>query len=200
VLIGIDVGGTFTDGVLFDGTKIVISVKHPTDKRNLKATLLQVLDDLLKASAGAAIERIVFSTTLVTNLLATNSGDKTALLLLPGPGLPLEAYRLFPETHFLKGSVDFRGRELEAVDQTEVAKVIDAINIQGIKKIAVVGKFSNRNSSQEQEVRRLIMQRYPGMAVAIGSETAGQASMTNISPERFVYGFRACNPFISARG
>ena len=117
MLIGIDVGGTFTDGVLFDEKTIVTSVKHPTDKQNLKATLLQVLDDLLTASGGETIHRIVFSTTLVTNLLATESGDKTALLLLPGPGLPLAMYHLFPNSFFLKGSVDFRGRVLEEVDQ-----------------------------------------------------------------------------------
>ncbi|PKM77734.1 MAG: hydantoinase [Firmicutes bacterium HGW-Firmicutes-15] len=174
MLIGIDVGGTFTDGVLFDGQAVVTSVKQPTDQQNLKTTLLKVLDDLLTASAGAKIHRIVFSTTLVTNLLATDSGDKTALLLLPGPGLPLDTYRLFNDTFFLKGSVDFRGRELEAIDKAEVEKAVDAIKVRGIKKIAVVGKFSNRNSSQEQEVRKIIMKRDPQMEVAIGSETAGQ--------------------------
>ncbi len=174
MLIGIDVGGTFTDGVLFNGQAVVTSVKHPTDKQNLKTTLLRVLDDLLTASAGEKINRIVFSTTLVTNLLATESGDKTALLLLPGPGLPLDTYRLFEETFFLKGSVDFRGRELEAIDRIEVEKAVDAIKARSINKIAVVGKFSNRNSSQEQEVRKIIMKRDPQMEVAIGSETAGQ--------------------------
>ena len=174
MLIGIDVGGTFTDGVLFDGQAVVSSVKHPTDKQNLKTTLLRVLDDLLTASAGAKIHRIVFSTTLVTNLLATESGDETALLLLPGPGLPLDTYCLFADTFFLNGSIDFRGRELEAIDRIEVEKAVDAIKARGIKKIAVVGKFSNRNSSQEQEVRKIIMKRDSQMEVAIGSEIAGQ--------------------------
>jgi N-methylhydantoinase A/oxoprolinase/acetone carboxylase beta subunit len=174
MLIGIDVGGTFTDGVLFDGQAVVSSVKHPTDKENLKITLLKVLDDLLTASAGEKIHRIVFSTTLVTNLLATESGEQTALLLLPGPGLPLDTYRLIMDTYFLKGSVDFRGRVLEAIDVIEVENAVDAIKARGIQKIAVVGKFSNRNSSQEREVRTIIMKKHPEMEVAIGSETAGQ--------------------------
>ncbi len=159
---------------MFDGKSIVNTVKHPTDKHNLKTTLLKVLDDLLSAADGEAISRIVLSTTLVTNLLATESGDQTALLLLPGPGLPVDVYRLFPHSYFLKGCIDFRGRELEAIDPLEVKKAGEAIKAQGIKKVAVVGKFSNRNSSQEKEVRRIIMAQDPQIAVAIGSETAGQ--------------------------
>ncbi|MDD4802708.1 MAG: hydantoinase/oxoprolinase family protein [Syntrophomonas sp.] len=174
MLIGIDVGGTFTDGVLFDGKTIIASVKQPTDKQDLKITLLTVLDDLLQASQGGVIQRIVFSTTLVTNLLATESGDKTALLLMPGSGLPLDSYLFFPYTFFLKGSIDFRGRLLEKVDPVEVEKAVEAIKAKGINRIAVVCKFSNRNNTLEREVRRIILAIDPQMQVTIGSETAGQ--------------------------
>jgi len=174
LLIGIDVGGTFTDGVLFNGQTVITAVKHPTDNRDLKATLLKVLDKLLTEVKGEDIHRIVLSTTLVTNLLATESGERTALLLLPGPGLPLDTYRLFADTYFLKGNIDFKGRKTEAVDWHEVEKAVEEINSLGIKKIAVVGKFSNRNSVYEKEVRKIIVDRYPQIEVAIGSETAGQ--------------------------
>jgi len=174
MLIGIDVGGTFTDGVLFGEQTVLATVKQPTDDRDLKNTLLKVLDELLKERGGQEINRIVLSTTLVTNLLATERGDRTALLILPGPGLPLETYRIFADTYFLKGSIDFRGRELEVIDRGEVIKALEAINALGIKKIAVVGKFSNRNNKQEQEVSDIIQDRYPEIQVAIGSETAGQ--------------------------
>ena len=68
MLIGIDVGGTYTDGVLFDEGAIIAAVKKPTDQLNLQNSLLEVLDELLK-SANKAISRIVLSTTLITNLL-----------------------------------------------------------------------------------------------------------------------------------
>jgi len=174
LLIGIDVGGTFTDGVLFNGQAVIATVKHPTDNRDLKATLLNVLDKLLTEVKAEDIHRIVLSTTLVTNLLATESGERTALLLLPGPGLPLDTYRLFTDTYFLKGSIDFKGRQTEEVDLKEVEKAVEEINSQGIKKIGIVGKFSNRNSVYENEVRKIVMNLYPQMEVAIGSETAGQ--------------------------
>lgn len=174
MLIGIDVGGTFTDGVLFDGDAITCVVKRPTNNHDLKTTLLQVLDELLGQCQPADIHRIVLSTTLVTNMLATGNVEKTALVLLPGPGLPPESYRLFENTWFVKGSIDFRGRETETIDRSEIKKTADLINAEGIKKIAIVGKFSNRNSQMEKEARKIILDNYPDMEVAIGSETAGQ--------------------------
>jgi len=174
MLIGIDVGGTFTDGVLFDGHTITATVKHPTDNQDLKATLLQVLDRLLVGISPDVIHRVVLSTTLVTNLVATEGGDRTALLLLPGPGLPLDTYRLFADTFFLQGSVDFKGRQTAPLDPQEVFKALEQINYCGISKVAVVGKFSNRNNELEREVGQIITSNYPHWDMALGSETAGQ--------------------------
>ena len=174
MLIGIDVGGTFTDGVLLDGKAIAATVKYPTDNDDLKTTLLNVLDRLLAGIDNQDIDRVVLSTTLVTNMLATDSVARTALLLLPGPGLPLDIYRLFADTYFLKGSIDFRGRKVEAMDRKEVEAAVADIHSQGINKIAIVGKFSNRNSELEKAVRKIVLDKFPSMEVAIGSETAGQ--------------------------
>jgi len=174
MLIGIDVGGTFTDGVLFDGKAVTAVVKQPTNNLDLKNTLLQVLDELLAEVDNQAIHRIVLSTTLVTNMLATGNVEKTALLLLPGPGLPLDTYRLFDHTYFLKGSIDFKGRKTEAIDRKEIEQAVLQIDALDIRKIAVIGKFSNRNSELETEVRQIVLNMFPHMDVSIGSETAGQ--------------------------
>lgn len=176
MLLGIDVGGTFTDGVLFDNQngKIICSVKVPTENENMQATLLQVLDQLLLGQQEQNIERIVLSTTLVTNLLATNAAESPALILIPGPGLPNSAYELFPHSYFVKGTIDFRGRETEKLDIAEVKAVIEEINKQGISKVAVIGKFSNRNNQHEQAVGDIIAAAYPQWEVLLGSETAGQ--------------------------
>jgi N-methylhydantoinase A/oxoprolinase/acetone carboxylase beta subunit len=69
MLIGIDVGGTFTDGVLFDNqqSRVVKTVKVPTRNEQLQSSLLAVLDALLPGQERGGIQRIVLSTTLVTN-------------------------------------------------------------------------------------------------------------------------------------
>ncbi|HWQ75929.1 MAG TPA: hydantoinase/oxoprolinase N-terminal domain-containing protein [Syntrophomonas sp.] len=176
MLIGIDVGGTFTDGVLFDNqhSEVVRSVKVPTSNEQLQFTLLEVLDRLLLDQGSQSIQRIVLSTTLVTNLLATNRGEPPALVLIPGPGLPPEYLLRFPHTYIVQGSMDFRGRETEKINQAEIETTAAAIRAAGIGKIAVVGKFSNRNAQHEQSVRTMIKAVYPEAEVGIGSELAGQ--------------------------
>ena len=82
MFIGLDVGGTYTDAVLMDGRKITKKTKVPTDNDNLFDSLLNALDPLLEAVKGKNLERIVLSTTLITNLIATKmlingSGDYT---------------------------------------------------------------------------------------------------------------------------
>lgn len=176
MLLGIDVGGTFTDGVLFDNQsgQIIDAVKVPTENENMQSTLLQVLDELLLGQKEQLIERIVLSTTLVTNLLAANVTETPALILIPGPGLPDSAFELFPHSYFIKGAIDFRGRETEKIDPVEVRTILDEINQLGINKLAVIGKFSNRNSQHEQAVGDIIKASYPQWEVLLGSETAGQ--------------------------
>lgn len=174
MLIGIDVGGTFTDGILFDDGRILAAVKKPTQTDHLQESLLEVLDGLLTAAGGNAIHRIVLSTTLVTNLLVTGQGEPTALLMLPGYGLPHQAYGVSRDIYFLKGAVDFRGRVIEAIDQRELQEVWQDIKQKGIKRIAVACKFSNRNHSLEQQIREFIRQNGPEMQVTISAEVSGK--------------------------
>jgi len=175
LLIGIDVGGTYTDGVVFDGDHILSSVKVPTDDNNLLQTLLQVLDELLNSLQNVdQISRIVLSTTLVTNILATGRGERTALVLIPGFGLPHNAYQITTDTFFLNGAIDFRGREIEGLDENEIITLAQQIKKMNFKRVAVVGKFSNRNASQELEIKELFQQIMPEVSIFTGSQVSNQ--------------------------
>ncbi|MEA1959759.1 MAG: hydantoinase/oxoprolinase family protein [Bacillota bacterium] len=174
MLIGIDVGGTFTDGVLFDGKKVLQMVKVPTDHQNIKDTILSVLDEVREGNESEDLERIVLSTTVVTNLLATDSIEKPGLVLIPGPGLPFSSYEFFPHIYFIHGAIDFRGREIEKLRKEELAELVTQIKSQSIKKIAVVGKFSNRNPIHEQTVRKFLLEQIPGLEICVGAECASR--------------------------
>jgi len=174
LLIGIDVGGTYTDGVIFDQGEIKASTKASTDSEDIKGSVLRVLEQLLGARNPQDIQRVVLGTTLVTNILATGRGEPAGLLLLPGYGLPHDAYSISPHTWYLKGAVDFRGREIEPLDQKELAEALRAISAKGLSRVAVAAKFANRNSKHEQEIREYILENYPDIKVSISSEVSGK--------------------------
>ena len=171
MLLGIDVGGTSTDGVLICDGCLEKSVKKQ-HRGDLTESILKVLDELLEGREAVKVQRLVISTTLVTNLLATRNGARTALILIPGRGLPFSFYRIAPDTYFLKGSIDFRGNITEETPQEDILAAIEDIKTKGIRHIAVAAKFSHRNRSLEQEVARAIRERCPEAMVTLGSETA----------------------------
>lgn len=174
MLIGIDVGGTYTDGVVFDQGEVIATTKVPTDDSDIKSTVLQVLDKLLLQQDKSDITRIVLSTTVVTNLLATGKGERTALLLIPGYGLPADAYDISNDTFFLKGGIDFRGRELDPLDEKELGEVCNKIVAAGIKRAAIVSKFGNRNDILEKQAHDYIKKHYPQLSITMGSQISGK--------------------------
>lgn len=174
MLIGIDVGGTYTDGVVFDQGEVKAATKVPTNDRDIKSSVLKVLDQLLNQQSKCDISRIVLSTTVVTNLLATGRGERTALILIPGYGLPADAYGISEDTFFMKGAVDFRGREIEPIDPSELKDVCRQINAAGIRRVAIASKFSNRNDSLEEKTAAYVRENYPEMEVFMGSKVSGK--------------------------
>src|SRR5688500_15590155 len=85
MLVGVDVGGTFTDAVAFDGTTLW-TAKAPTapgdESRGVLAALEAALD-----RAGAQpneVERFAHGMTVGTNALLTESGARTALVATRG--------------------------------------------------------------------------------------------------------------------
>ena len=114
MLIGLDVGGTYTDAVLLDGQQVIKKIKKPTDNEHLLDTLVSTLDPLLDAAQGEKLERIVLSTTLITNLIATKRIEPAALVIIPGPGLNPNTYDYHvPDTYLLSVPLTTGGREIE---------------------------------------------------------------------------------------
>src|SRR5665648_373265 len=109
MLIGIDVGGTTTDAVLIRNGEVYSTTKVSTERGNLLKSLLNALDEVSRGVPPEQLERVVFSTTVITNLIAEGKTDRVALLLIPGPGVNPESY-VFPDSFYLKGAMDFRGR------------------------------------------------------------------------------------------
>jgi N-methylhydantoinase A/oxoprolinase/acetone carboxylase beta subunit len=81
--LGIDTGGTYTDGVLFDSQsqQVVKSVKVLTTHHDLRHCIEHVLDQIL-AEPNVHISLVSLSTTLATNAIAEGKRKPVALFLL----------------------------------------------------------------------------------------------------------------------
>lgn len=175
MLIGLDVGGTYTDAVLLDGQRVIKKVKTPTDNEQLLDSLISSLDPLLDVARGENLERIVLSTTLITNLIATDRIDPAVLVIIPGPGLNPSTFDYnVPDTFLLSGAIDYRGREIEPLDEEEIKNCAEEIKKKGIMKAAVVGKFSQRNKKHEEKVAMYLKDMIPGLRVMMGHQVTGR--------------------------
>ena len=69
MLVGIDVGGTYTDAVLLDAGKVIRQIKVASEHGQVLASILTALDEILQGVETQRIERVALSTTLVTNAI-----------------------------------------------------------------------------------------------------------------------------------
>jgi len=173
MLIGIDVGGTTTDAVVVDGNMVVKTAYVPTDHDNLLKCLLLALDELVQDIDTGKIERVVLSTTLITNMIAEGKTDPVALVLIPGPGTNPRDYTL-GESIILDGAIDFRGKEIDRLKESQIKEAAFKIKAQGLSRVAVVGKFCQRNHSHELKVADILAFALPGVKIEMGHKVSGQ--------------------------
>lgn len=206
--IGIDVGGTCTDAVLLDRGLVRAMAKVPT-REDLLSSLLEALDEIMKGVEGELVERVVFSTTVITNLIAEKKYDPVGLILMPGPGLSPNLYRFPTDTYIIQGAIDYRGREIIPLRLTEVDQAAAELAARGYRKVAVVGKFSCRNHRHEKEVAARVLWNYPDWHVELGHQVAGQLNfprrvvstyLTCATREKYQFFVRSVQEAISQRG
>lgn len=171
--VGIDVGGTFTDGVLIQNNHLVHKTKVPTQQDNLLETLLQALDNL--GVYNYDVEQITVSTTLVTNAILENKLPHVELFLFPGSGMSLNALPWPVSFHQLQGEIDYRGRKVTPFDELEWRRLCGQVDFDSISQVAIVSKFSHRNKLLEEKLADFLGNRYPHLEIALGHEW-GQAN------------------------
>ena len=173
MLIGIDVGGTTTDAVLIRNGKVCSTAKVSTDHGNLLNSLLEALDAVSRDVPPEQLERVVFSTTVITNLIAEGKTDRVALALIPGPGINPASYT-FPDSFYLKGAMDYRGREIQPLDEAEIRRTVGLIRESGFSRAAIISKFGQRNPSHELRIEEIFREVYPGCKLELGHKVSGK--------------------------
>ncbi len=141
-VLGLDTGSTHVDAVVLEDGEVVESVKVLRDGRLVEPTK-KALREL------EADERRV-STTLPINALVRDRGDPVHLVVIPGPGLdPSPLGELADSMEVVEGYVDHKGDVVEDVDP-------DSVTAPAEHAVAVVSKFSQRNSELEAKIAEAV--------------------------------------------
>ncbi len=189
-LVGIDVGGTFTDFVVWHNGQLTIH-KTPTTPGDQSQAILTGLHEigLLAGDSGSGDRLvIVHGMTVATNALLERRGARTALLTTAGFGDVLaigrqnrpHLYRLHQErppalvddAHRLEidERLDHTGAVLAPLDEAALAALAGTLSAATIESLAVVFLFSYRNPAHERRAAEVIHQALPDIPLSLSSE------------------------------
>ena len=160
MLLGLDVGGTFTDAVIIEGQRVVASAKRRTTKDNLMQGIGEALDAVLTGCNTSNIEQVTLSTTVVTNTIVEEKEQVVDLYVVTGPGRNVDD--IFPVSPiYLQGYTDHRGIVVESTPLNavrDIAKMVQSHS--GTDLAAVSAKFGVRNPQEELSITEELKDKY----------------------------------------
>ncbi|GAB3488205.1 hydantoinase/oxoprolinase family protein [Flexivirga lutea] len=181
--IGIDVGGTNTDAVLMDGTKVLAGVKNATTD-DVTSGIVQAIDGLQAEHAfdASTVTAVMIGTThFINGLVEARRLAPTAALRL---GLPatqaLPPMVDWPErlrtaiggrAYLAHGGYEFDGRPISPIDHEELKQHAGDMAANGIRSVAISSVFSPVNHDLEVEAAELLTAELgPDVAISLSHE------------------------------
>jgi N-methylhydantoinase A len=197
-IIGVDVGGTFTDLVAADRDGTITFTKSPSTPedqsigvieglRRLGERLSLSLSDLL-----ARTERIVHGSTVATNALLERNGARVGLLTTAGhrdilemrEGLKPERYNLLlpppiplVPRHLRRGvreRISWAGEPLIPLDEASLRDEIAVLKAEGVSAVAVCYLHSYRNADHERRTAEILREEMPDVYVSLSCDVLPQ--------------------------
>ena len=171
MLLGLDVGGTFTDAVIIDGYRVIGSAKKRTTKDNLMHGIGEALDAVLQNCDTSLINQVTLSTTVVTNTIVEAKEQVVDLYVITGPGRNVDD--IFPlEPIYLQGYTDHRGIVVERTPADAVRGIANMVQARsGTDLAAVSAKFGVRNPQEELSITEELKNTY--LIISNGSLLSG---------------------------
>ena len=197
-VIGIDVGGTFTDFVVArkgQPPRYFKTASTPNDpSEGLMTGLNEAASahDLSLSDFLASADMIIHGSTVATNTLVERKGAKVGLITTDGfrdllemrEGLKEDRYnlRMTPVVplvpRYLRAEVPERvkadGKVKVALDEDALNKALDGLKDEGVEALAVCFLFSYLNSDHEDRVGEIIQDKFPGMYTSLSSQVIPQ--------------------------
>ncbi len=192
--LGVDVGGTFTDVIVFDeeSHELTIDKVLSTPGSPSEGVIDGIDEATSKAGTSVAeLDLLFHGTTVVTNMLLEETGSRVGLLTSEGhedilhlarawtPG-PLYGWIDMDKPTPLADLVDTRsvsgrvsspdGTVVEPIDEQEVREQVRELADAGVESLTVALLNAYLNPVQEERVREIIADEAPELPVSISSE------------------------------
>ncbi|QEW24059.1 Acetophenone carboxylase gamma subunit (plasmid) [Paracoccaceae bacterium] len=181
---GIDVGGTFTDLVLFDSRNAAVRLAKVATTLDNQST--GVVDALDAAGADvAALDLIVHGTTTTTNAVLERQLCRTGLITTAGFRDVLElGRRTRPHAYGMKGDfrpliprdlrmevperMDASGQELVALDEDALRGTLQALVDQGCEALVIHFLHAYANPAHELRAGEIAAEVWPNENITLG--------------------------------
>ena len=191
--LGVDVGGTFTDLLLFDNeTGNFWRHKTPSTPSDSSEGILTGVDAITRAADvdPGQIEYFLHGTTVATNAVLEGKGARVGLITTDGfrdimqigrsfvPG-GLAAWIVWPkpqplasleDTVTVKGRMDADGKEIRPLDETEIREKLAGLRDDGVEAITVSLINAYVNGAHETRIGEIAREMMPDIPISLSHE------------------------------
>ncbi|MDB5365503.1 MAG: methylhydantoinase [Rhodospirillales bacterium] len=196
-LIGVDVGGTFTDVVLTNTADDSVRIhKVPSTPHDPSIAVMRGVLEICQREAVPPheIEIVFHGTTVATNAVIENKGCRTGLITTEGfrdvvyigrhqrphhysikQDIPWQARPLVKRRHIKtvpERLVPPRGEVLKPLDEAAVRAAAAELKAEGVQAVAICFLFSYLNPEHERRAKAIVQEVCPDIFVTTSSETA----------------------------
>jgi N-methylhydantoinase A len=189
--LGIDIGGTFTDGALVDETTgEILIAKVPTTPVDPAIGFMTAVERALQRShgAGETVRLVVHATTVATNALIEGKTARVGMITTKGFRDVLEIGRQIRsrlyDVHLTKPRplvsrrwsfevrerLDAQGRVLEALDTEAVRQAVRQLKAEEVEAIVCCFLHAYTDPAHERLAAEIIRSEYPEAFLSISSD------------------------------
>ncbi len=176
--LGIDVGGTFTDAVVYEiaQNKLLAKAKALTTYYNLVCGITEALENL-PSGFLKLVELTVLSTTLATNAIVEGRERKTGVLVFSPWKWEENYFNNIPLIN-VPGAVSIEGEIMVPLDKDALDAAVDyLVQSEKCDVIVIAGYALQRNNNFVRTIKKLIFKKYPSLTIFASNEITDELNM-----------------------
>lgn len=187
LMVGVEIGGTFTDLILMSDTEIIATLKVPTTPKQPEIGVLEALKQLGRDLSEMDV--LVHGSTIATNAVLERKGAITGLLITKGFRDILEIQRedrtaiyelfyqkpkpLIPRDRVkeVKERINSEGEVIDRLSEKEIRSAIRFLcNEKKIQSLAISLLHSYKNPSHEKAIKKIVEKEFSHIHLSSSSE------------------------------